>query len=250
MEGMSAWVSELFASVLDTSIRLRDEGDRSVKAAVHSRCGNKARWYGKQWFVPVPRLQFDTRPVPQLTITIQAHLVSPVEVETDYNSYSLTLVGAIGKPETLVIPMIFLLALLDNDLEHFRLVAKDSSCTTREVPGTKSIRLPNDLVNKLYKTLERKSVAVWLGEFGCQGRTVAPQVVGSLWGLQHMDIAQPLSTGQQAWGEEFVINALEGLGYSTKEAKEMFNRAAPSLKADLTQEEAIRLVLQQAGREG
>lgn len=145
-------------------------------------------------------------------------------------------------------PMTFPWALLDNDLGRFRLAAKDSSHTTWEVPGAKLVKLPNDFVNKLSQTFKRKSVAMLLEDFGYEGRNVAPQVIGSLLGLQSMGTAQPIPIGQQAWSEEIIINALEGMAYERTEAKEMFNRAAPNLRADHTFEEALRIVLQQAGK--
>jgi Holliday junction resolvasome RuvABC DNA-binding subunit len=110
------------------------------------------------------------------------------------------------------------------------------------------VKLPNDFVNKLSQTFKRKSAAMLLEDFGCEGRNVAPQVIGSLLGLQSMGAAQPIPTGQQAWSQELLISTLEGLGYSAKEAGEMFNRAAPNLRADHTFEKALRTVLQQAGK--
>jgi len=89
---------------------------------------------------------------------------------------------------------------------------------------------------------------MWLGDFGCQGTSVAPLVVGSLLGLQFQGIAQPIPVGEQTWTPEQLVSALEGMAYLTAEAKEIVNRTAPSLRVDLTLEEAIRLVLQQAGK--
>jgi hypothetical protein len=233
------------------SSRLRGEADKAVKSTIHKEYGNKARYYGEQWLIPLPELHLNISPVPQLIITVGAYLVFPVKVETDYSSYSATVVGNIEKSEVLVMPMTFLQALLDNDLGRFRLVAKDSSHTTWKVPEAKPVELPNDFVSKLPQIFERKSVAMWLEDFGSQGRTVAPQVVGALLGLQSIGVAQPIPTGQQAWSEETIINALvEGMAYTTTEAKEMFKRAAPNLRADHTLEEAIRLILQQMGKGG
>jgi len=245
---MSTAVADLFASALDTA-KLANEAGKSIKSTVHNRYGKKATWYGDQWFVPVPRLGFKTEPIPQLIITVQPYLVSPTKVDTGYGSYSLTLVGAVDKAVELTIPMIFLYAIIKDDLARFRLVAKDSSHSSWEVPGVKAVELPNDFVGKLSQIFKQWSVTMWLESFGSQGRTVAPQIIGSLLGLQSMGAVQPIPIGQQAWSREIIINDLvEGLDYKTKEAEEMFNRGAPYLRADHTREEALRIILQQAGK--
>lgn len=246
---MSTSIAGLFTSAPDTT-RLANEADKSIKSTVHNRYGKKATWYGDQWFVPVPRLGFKTEPIPQLIITVQPYLVLSTKVDTGYSSYSPTIVGAVGKTIELVMPMVFLLAIVDDDLGRFRLMAKDSSHSSWGVPGVKAVELPNDFVSKLSQIFERRSVTMWLESFGAQGRTVAPQVVGSLLGLQSMGTAQPIPAGQQAWSEETIIIALEGMAYPRTEAKEMFNRVAPKLRADQALEEVIRLTLQEGGKEG
>jgi len=218
IDDMSIEVAGLFASSLNVS-RLANEADKSIKSTVHNRYGKKATWYGNQWFVSVPRLGFKTKPIPQLIMTVQPYLVSATKVDTGYNSYSLTLVGAVDKAVELAVPMIFLHAIINDDLERFRLVAKDSSHSTWEVPGTKGIEVPNDFIHKLSKTFEQRSLTMWLESFGSQGRTVAPQVVGCLLGLESMGAAQPIAAGQQPWSEETIINALGGMAYPRIEAK-------------------------------
>lgn len=249
-EDMSPDIASLFASAMDVD-KVHAEGERSIKSAIHSRYGNKARWYGREWFIAVPRLRVETEAIPQLTMTVQPYLVSVGEAEADYDSHSLTLVGAIVKPEVLAMPMTFLWALLSDDLGRFRLVAKDSSFTSWEMPGTKPVELPNEFLSKLSETLKRKSVGMWLEDFGPEGRVVAPQLIGCLLGLQFMGVAQAIPTGQQGWSEEILINALvEGMDYKPAEAKEMFLRAVPNLRVDHTREEALRVVIQQAGKGG
>jgi Holliday junction resolvasome RuvABC DNA-binding subunit len=65
-----------------------------------------------------------------------------------------------------------------------------------------------------------------------------------------MEKAGPLPLGQRAWSQEEVINALKGLGYSTREAGEMFSCVAPSLRAEYSLEYVVRLALQEFGKEG
>jgi hypothetical protein len=246
---ISAGVADLFVSIADAT-KLRTEAERSISAAIRDKYRGKPRWQGKWWCVPVPMLSYEAKDIPHLKIESKTYLVALGEVETTDDSYSVTLVGAIGKPETLVIPMVFLQAILDGDLGRFNILAKGGSHTTWEMPGAKPVQLPNDFVNKLAEIFRRKSVAMWLDEFGSQGRSVAPLIVGSLLGLQFQDRAQAVPLGQQPWTTDQLVKAPEGMAYTSSEARELVNRAAPGLRVDYSLEEAIRLVLQQAGKGG
>lgn len=247
---MSPDIASLFGSVMDID-KLQAEGEKSIKSAVRGRYGRNATWSDKWWFVPLPHLRFCTEPVPQLSIIVQPYLVSPIKAETSHRVYSFILVGSIGKSEELVMPMTFLSALLDNDLGRFRVMVKDGDHTTWEVLGAKRVRFPHDFLARLSAILNRKSVASWLEEFGCQGRSVAPLIVGCLLGLESKDAAGVLSAGKQTWNQEMMINFLvETLGCRLTEAQEMFSRAAPELRADQKWEDAIRTVLQQAKKGG
>lgn len=247
VDDMSTEVADLFVSALDTN-RFRNEADKNIRSAVRERFGGKATWEKKYWLTPVPELQFKTKPIPQLIILVQPYLASPAEVETPDDFYSITLVGTIGKPEVLTIPITLLHAILHNDLGRFRILARSGNRTTMEIPGAIPVELPNEFLTKFCQTLERKSVADWLGDFGTQGQSIVPLVVGALIGLRFMDVTQPIPSGQQAWSKELIIAALEEMAYTTKEANQMFNRAAPNLRAEHTFEEAMRIVLQQAGK--
>lgn len=244
---MSAEVAELFTSVIDTN-RFRDEADRAISSSVHGRYGRNATWSGKRWLIPVPRLGYNAKPIPQLAITIHAYLVSPTEVETTNNYYSMTLVRPLGQAETLVLPMSFLQAILNDDLEQFEVVGRDGRHTAWNIPGFKeAIRLPNDFTTTLSNALRLKTVAHWLLDFGFQGRSVAPWVVGTLIGLQLHGVIEPLPLGQQKWKRESVLDTLTQM-FGTARAKEMFEQALPYLKANMTNEEVIRLILQESGR--
>jgi len=240
---MSTSVTDLFNSVLDTNV-LRSEAEKKIATTIRDKYKKKPEWRSNWWCIPVPTLRYETRDIPHLAIEVKKYLVAAVDVETTDNSYSATLVGSTGKPEALVIPMVFLQGILDDDLGRFGVLARSGSYTTWEIPGIKPAQLPNDLVSKLSKILRLKSVAMWLGDFGSQGRSVAPLIVGSLLGLQFQDTAKPIPVGEQIWTYEQLISALEGMAYLPTEAKEMVNRAAPGLRTEHTLEEAIRLVLQ------
>lgn len=248
-DDMSADIASLFASAMDVD-KLHAESEGSINKAVRGRHGRNARWHGKQRFIPVPELQWNISPIPQLVIVVRAYLVCPGEAETNYDSHSHILVGTIGKPEVLVIPMTFLWALLDDDLGRFRLVAKDSSHTTWEIPGAKAVQLPTDFANKLAEIFKRKPVAMWLDHFGSQGRSVKPLVVGSLLGLQFQSAARDTPLAQQPYTPEQLVTVLEAMAYTRAEAEAMVRRALPELKVDHTFEEALRIVLQYAGKGG
>jgi len=172
VDGMSADIIDMFAS-LSAADKISGEADKSIGAAIKSRYGNKATWRAERWFVPIPKLSYDSKDIPQLIIDINIYLVAAVVVNTPQDSRLVTLAGTVGKPETLAIPMIFLHALLEKDLGRFAIVARDAGYTTWEVPGAKPVRLPNDFISELTEMLKYQSVVAWLGGFGSQGRCVA-----------------------------------------------------------------------------
>jgi len=243
IDDMSHGVTDLFTAAVEAST-LGSEAEKAIAATIRGKYRNKPEWESKWWRVPVPVLHYDTRDVPHITFEVKMYLVAVVEVETSDDVFTVTLVEATVKPETVIIPMVFLQAVLDDDLGRFRLVAKNSSHSTWDIPGTRTIRLPNDFTNKLGELLKRKSIAMWLEGFGSQGRSISPLVVGSLLGLEFQGTAQTVPLGRQPWTTEQLVKALEGMAYPASEAKEMFNRAAPNLRADHTFEEALRIVLQ------
>jgi hypothetical protein len=115
------------------------------------------------------------------------------------------------------------------------------------MPGFKPVQLPDDFVGRLSDILRRQSVAAWLEDFGSQGRSIRPLVVGNLLGLQSMGGAKAVPLGQQQWTYEQLLSALEAMAYQVREAGEMVARAMPYLRADQTLEEAIRVILQNGG---
>jgi hypothetical protein len=243
VEGVSADVIDMFESLTNDQ-KIASEADKAIGTNIRGRYGNKATWRPERWFVPVPKLHYAGKDIPQLIIEITMYLVAPASVKTQHDSRLVTLVGAIGKPETLSIPMVFLHAFLEKDLDRFAILAKDSVYTTWEVPGTKPVRLPNDFINELAIMLKYQSVVAWLGEFGPQGRCVAPLVAGSLLGLAFQDTAQPVPVSKQGFTTDDLVGALESMAFRHGEAEEMVNQAMLRLKADMTLEEAITITLQ------
>jgi len=246
---MSADVTELFSSFIGSDV-LWDKAHSSLGASLRKRYGNKCAWRGDLKLVPLPELGFDTIPVPHLAINVRVYIVWIGEVETRKGLQAVTAVGQLGKPETLTLPLVFILALLDHDLDRFRILGRSGSHTTWGIPGTKPVRLPDDFTYQLARVFERKSVSMWLADFGSQGRGIAPLVIGCLLGLISSKANPSLSAGREAWDKEKVINALEGMAYRRAEAEAMFLRAAPRLRAEHTLEDVIRIILQERGKEG
>jgi len=244
---MSAGVTDLFISFADAD-RLRTEAEKSIGAALRDKYRDKPKWQRKWWCIPVPILSYEARDIPQLKIRIETYLLAVAEVETTGGSHLVTLVGITGKPETLVIPMVFLHAVLNDDVVRFGISARSGSHTTWEIPGAKALQLPNDFVNKLTGISKRKSMGMWLNDFGTQGRSIKPLVVGSLLGLQFQSTTEDIPLAQQPYTPERLVTALEAMAYTGAEAEVIVGRASPGLRADHTLEEALRIVLQYAGK--
>ena len=240
---MSPDVVDMFVSVAENA-KTSAEIDKLIGASVRGRYGNKASWRAERWFVPVPKLQFQGKDIHQLVIEVSVYLVAAAVVRTADDSRLITLAGLVGKPEIISIPMVFLHALLENDLGRFAMVAKDAGYTTWEVPGTKLVRLRNDFVNVLSVIFKYQSVVSWLCQFGAQGRCMAPLVAGSLIGLAFQDSSQPVPANKEMVTTENLVSALESLAYQPAEAREMVRRVSSRLRADMTLEEAIRLTLE------
>ncbi|MBM3119188.1 MAG: hypothetical protein FJ006_06480 [Chloroflexi bacterium] len=247
-DDLSLLVADLFESADAT--KLRSEAERNIMAAIRGRYRGNPSWDGKQWYVPVPKPGYDTRGTPHMTIELKTYLVAAGEVETTDRYYPVTLVGPIGKLDTLIIPIVLLQAILDDDLGCFAVLARSAGNTTREIPGFKPVQLADDFVARLSDVLKRKSVAAWLEEFGSQGRSIRPLVIGTLLGLQSMGATKALPLGQQQWTYELLLSALEAMAYQVSEAKVIVARAVPYLRADQTLEDAIRVILQNETKGG
>ena len=242
LEEMDIGIIDMFVSITDND-RLNAEADKMIGSTVRNRYGNKATWQADKWFVPIPKLRYDGNDTPQLVIDVDIYLIAAGFVRTQ-DFRMITLVGIIGKPEMISLPMIFLHALLENDLGRFAILARDSLYTTYGIPGRKPVRLPNDFIEDLTERLKRQSVVSWLCDFGYQGRYVAPLVAGNLLGLMFQDTDKPIASESEIVTTDMLISALESMAYRPAEAREMVKAAASRLRADMTLEEAIRITLQ------
>jgi len=242
VDSMDTYIIDMFETLPDNK-KVNAEADKIIGSTIRNRYGNKATWRAERWFIPVPKLHYDGKDIHQLIIEVDIYLIAAAIIRTQ-DSRLITLAGAVGKPETLTIPMVFLHALLEEDLGRFAMVSRDARYTTWKIPGVKPVHLPNDFVGELSQRLKWQSVVSWLEEFGSQGRYVAPLVAGSLLGLAFRNSSQSLPTNEEIVSTDDLVSALESMAYRPAEAKEMVRSAAPRLRADMTLEDAIRITLQ------
>ena len=243
VDGIKEDIIDMFTSITSGD-KINSEADKIISSTIRSGYGGKATWRVERWFIPIPTLHYEGKDTPRLIIEAKVYLVATADVKTQQGSHSITLVEAVGKPEILAIPMVFLHAFLEKDLGRFAVIARDAAHTQWELPGTKPVQLPNDFVGKLTAVLKWQSVVDWLLEFGHQGRCVAPLVAGSLLGLAFQESTPPVPVSNQEWTTDDLVKALESMAFRHGEAGEMVSRAASRLKAGITLEEAIRLTLQ------
>lgn len=242
VDGIDTYILDMFEALSDND-KINTEADKIISSTIRNRYGSKASWQTERWFVPVPKLHYEGKDIPQLIIEVDIYLIAAAVVRTQ-DSRLITLAGTVGKPETLAIPMVFLHALLEEDLGRFAMVARDASYTTWDIPGMKPVHLPNDFVSELSQIFKWQSVVSWLDEFGSQGRYIAPLVAGSLLGLAFRDSTQSLLANKEIMTTDDLVSALESMAYQPAEAKEMVRNAASRLRADMPLEDAIRITLQ------
>lgn len=246
-DDMTLGIARLFSPALDLD-RLRTEGEKSINASVHGKYGPRAAWSGRQWFVPLPQPSYNSSPIPLMSFAIPAYLVAAISIQTpDWSSRSATIISLLNRREKLLLPLSFLQAILDDDLGQFEVASKDGAHTGWTIAGLKEpLRLPNEFVAQLSRMLKLKCVADWLLDFGSEGKTVVPQVAGSLLGLQFHDVITPLPVGKQPYRREAVIAELTQL-FGSARAAEMFERGAPHLKASMTNDEAVTMIIKEDG---
>ena len=188
VDGISENTLDMF-TFITSGDKINSEAYKIISSTIRSRYGGKATWRVERWFIPIPTLHYEGKDTPRLIIEAKVYLVATADVKTQQGFHSITLIEAVGKPEILAIPMVFLHAFLEKDLGRFAVIARDATHTQWELPGTKPVQLPNDFVGKLTTMLKWQSVVDWLLEFGPQGRCVAPLIAANGKGPQYKPCA-------------------------------------------------------------
>jgi hypothetical protein len=118
VDDMSPEIIDLFASSFGTNEPC-DQAHRKLKSTLHDSYGRGCTYRGDLRLVPVPELRFDTSPVPHLGIKVKGYMVWSGNVETKSGYQPVTIFGEALKLESYIIPMVFLHALLNDDLGRF-----------------------------------------------------------------------------------------------------------------------------------
>ncbi|MDP2952482.1 MAG: hypothetical protein Q8O76_04105, partial [Chloroflexota bacterium] len=159
----------LFATTLEPGIT-HGEVEKLVSAKVRSAHGKGCEWEVERWWqVPVPLPRYESKDVPCLVVEGRVYVVSRVEVNPEWSekSWRASVVAPAGKLEKTTLPLFFLMALLDGEVHRYPVVGKDGDWTSRQVVGVEHpLRLHDEFLDQLARTLKRKPVADWLDDFG------------------------------------------------------------------------------------
>jgi len=85
VQGMDADIIDMFTA-LSNGQRISNEADKTIGTAIRNRYGNKATWRAERWFIPVPKLHYASKDIPQLVIEVTVYLVVAASVKTQ-NDY-------------------------------------------------------------------------------------------------------------------------------------------------------------------
>lgn len=244
VSGMKTETAALFAVMLDR--------ERSGQEAANIAASTIRREYGKEvfrgmekhWLMPVPLPRYEGTEVPSLIIETSVYLVISAWVRPPYKkSWHISIVQPWGKPQRTVLPIFFLLALLDRDEGRFPKVGKDGLWTTWQITGLKHpLRLHDGFLDKLRQIFRLKPVADWLDDFGPHGRSIAPLVVGALLGLMYRGSSTIPTEGQGVSRQE-LLQKITGLGYGFQRVQQAMEKAESDLRGTMTMDEAVETVL-------
>ena len=111
VDGISEDILDMFTSITSGD-KINSEAEKIINSTIRSRYGGKATWRVERWFIPMPTLHYEGKDTPRLIIEVKVYIVATADVKTQQGFHSVTLVEAVGKPEILAIPMVFLHAFL------------------------------------------------------------------------------------------------------------------------------------------
>jgi len=246
VEGMQPEVVHLFRTMLERQ-ESKAQVLKLIGGVVRNNYGKEAGWRDAHWWeVPVPTPIYEARGMPSLIFETRTYVVASMLVDADRfrSSRHISVVEALAKPQTTLLPLCFLQALLDGKEQRYPVVGKDGDWTSWDILGLKQpIRIHDKFRSELVNTLRRKPVADWLDDFGSAGRSLAPIIIGVLLGLRYRRATASLPVEQQPWNRETLLEVITSLGYSTARAQGVLAQAEPELRPGITLEEATRTVL-------
>lgn len=251
VSGMKAEVAVLFTVMLDH--------ERSDQEIVNITASAIKREYGKDakgglekfWLVPVPLPRYEGIEAPSLIIETTVYLVVRAWVRPEGFSkhWHISIVQPWGKPLRTVLPIFFLLALLDKEEGRFCKVGKDGPWSSWQIEGLKQpLRLHDGFLEKLRQLFKLKPVADWLDDFGTRGQSIAPLVVGALLGLMYRGSSSLLPEEQGASRQE-LLQKLTGFGYGLDRVQRAMEKAEPELRGNMTTDEAVETALKYIEKE-
>jgi len=249
--GMSYYISTLFKPVLDTESSETD-GWTAIIRAIQRQYGKNCRWWKEGlWYVAIPNLGCKREPIPCLEMRVGKWMVACVTLDMGKQLRPLTVVHTSVKLEKIILPLRFLLAIVEDDLAQSRITGKEDLWTTWEITGVKKsqIRLHDTFVQKLSQILETKSVDRWLSDFGDQSHGVIPLVVSDLLSLLNEKEGGYLVKKRAGLNPKELEAGLRTLGYSTAEAEIMI-RQTPDLRVDDSTAEALTKILRHQSKGG
>lgn len=128
-----------------------------VGRAVRAKYGKKSEWsLQRGWYVPIARLSYRRDGVAHLTAKVDIHLVVNARLQDGDYTYSACVVARARRLQTALLPIPLLWAVIEKDLDRFRVMAKDGPCTTREVPGVGQVVLHDEFLLGLAVALARQ----------------------------------------------------------------------------------------------
>jgi len=125
--GVKPEVAALFATMLEPGCP-QQEAEKLVGSAIRGQYGKATKWDIEEWWqVPVTSPRYEARGVPRLIMETKAYMVACVEITPGWSrrTWYVSVVQPLGKPQTTLLPLCFLRALLDGDLDRYQIAGKD-----------------------------------------------------------------------------------------------------------------------------
>jgi hypothetical protein len=248
--GMTEGIANLFNWVTDGSVE-RDAWTVVGRVMNKEHGKNTSWWEEKLWCIGIPHLRYDRKPTPSLQFEVERYIVAETSVRSSGRPRPVAVVGAYGKPESAILPLSFLLGVIEDDLAQFRVTGKAGQWTLWEIVGMKKspLKLHDAFLKALSDSLEAKPVDRWLADFGHQSQGLVRLVVSDLLFLLDQKKGGHLIQKKVGCTRSDLEARLREMGYSADEAGKMIERT-PDLRADDSEDEALVRILRQSYKGG